>query len=232
MAYENPEVRKKSDVALLYCEDPVNDPGGGWKTRSRTIEKSYRPDLPQLANAWMCVSDEDGKGTYKVQQKNLTKISPSCWMLCGENEGIDDHWHSAKITVGQFLVLNDAAPEIEGVTFFDMSPICPPYGSCTSHITDESGSAWAFPNEELWIGTSVSGPFKPADLRYRWSTGTPTAISISSDNSKQDVKFVFKGAGGGYGALSLIVTDPYGGEKGVTLTVLGQNAKSTEAPLT
>ena len=226
MAFEDPEVKKKSDVCLIYAEDPVNDPGGGWKERSRTIEKCYRPDLPQLANAWMCVSDPDGQGTYKVQQKDLTKISPNCWMLIGENEGIDDHWHSAKITVGQFLALNGAGPKIGEVTFFDMAPICPPYGSCLSHITDESGSAWAFPNEELNIGTSVGGPFKPADLNFRWSTGTANTIAIISDNKKQDVRFKFKGAGGGFGSLVLTISDPYGGTVDTSLMVVGQNPDS------
>lgn len=216
---------KSSDLGLIYCEDPKNDPGGGSKARGRTINKTYRPDIDHFANGWHVVSDGDGQGTYRVQQKDLINCDPNAWMLVGENQG-EDTWTSAKITVGGFLASNGAAPEIGEVVFFDMDPICPPDGDCLSHITDESGSAWALPNEELHIGTNVGGPFKPADLSFRWSTGTANAIAIISDNKTQDVRFKFKGTGGGFGSLVLSITDPYGGLVDKSLMVVGQNPDS------
>ena len=131
------QLRKTADVALLYCEDPKNDIGGGYKTRSRTLNKSYRPDLPNFANGWMCVSGPDGTGTYKIQQKDLHKCNINCWMLVGENIG-DDQWHSAKITVGQYLSLNNfSLPDPGPIGFVDK-------GNGENHVSNPE-AAWAYP---------------------------------------------------------------------------------------
>ena len=223
--------RKLSDVALLYAEDPVNDPGGGWKTRSRTIEKSYRPDLDQLANAWMCVSGPDGTGTFKVQQKDLPKVNPLSWMLAGENEGIHDHWHSAKLTVGDYLQMNGS--ELPGpgeAIFIDLEPDCTK-DPCLNHITDPSSAGWAHPQDELHFKAEFDGPYEPEQLYYRWSTGNAGVITIISDNRAADVRFKFIGTNGSYASLQCTATDPYGKQKVATLMMMGQSPiKDMPAP--
>ena len=227
--------RKMSDVSLLYCEDPVNDPGGGIKERSRTLEKSYRPDLPQLANAWHCVSNADGKGTYKVQQKDLPNISPYCWMLVGENEGADNKWHSAKMRVGDFLELNGAPgwPAFGPTQFVDMAPHQP---GNLNHITQDgsenngSGAAWAYPNSTLLFKAQLAGdPFgetyKASDLTYTWRISRgPLFVA---DLNVQAATINFTGGAGETAMLNIKITHaPTGKEVNGDLTIMGQNPDS------
>lgn len=223
--------RKMSDVSLLYCEDPVNDPGGGVKERSRTLEKSYRPDLPQLANAWHCVSNADGNGTYKVQQKDLPNISPYCWMLVGENEGADNQWHSAKMRVGDFLELNGVTgwPPFGPAEFVDMAPHQP---GNLNHITsnkDGTGTAWAYPNTPIIIKAQSSGdptnavyPISECTFAWRISSG-PVFIN---DLNVQAPTFNFTGVGGEMAQITVQMTHtPTGAKAEGILIILGENAK-------
>ena len=90
---------KTSDVTLFYCEDPRNDPGGGFKSRYRTLNKSYRPDMPQTANGYHCVTTPDMQGTFKIQQKYLNRTTHAeYWMHVGMNVG-PDQWVGAKVKI-------------------------------------------------------------------------------------------------------------------------------------
>ena len=221
---------KTSNVALLYCEDPVNDAAGGWKNRSRTLNKSYRPDLDNLANAWMCVSGPDGKGTYKVQQKDLTKISPNCWMLVGQILS-EDHWKSARYKVGDYLELNGTPgwPAFAPVEFVDMAPHQP---GNLDHITNNNngtGTAWAYPNTPIIIKAQSSGdptnavyPISECDFTWRISSG-PVFIN---DVNVQAPTFNFTGGGGEMAQITVQMThNPTGQRAEGLLIILGENAK-------
>ena len=176
-----------SDVALLYCEDPKNDIGGGYKSRSRTLNKSYQPDLPHFANGWMCVSGPDGTGTYKIQQKDLHKCNINCWMLVGENVG-DDQWTSAKITVGQYLSLNSfALPNPGPVSFVDK-------GDGENHITG-SDSGWAYPGETIKIGMVWNDFFSEDEMIFHWSVNSGKA-TITEGVTSSVAHIQFTGTGG------------------------------------
>jgi hypothetical protein len=218
--------KKHSDIAFLYCEDPKNDPSGGWKERMRTLNKSYRPDVPNLTNAWHVVSDENGQGTYKVQQKNLTKINGNCLMLVGENVG-EDQWTSAKMTVAQYLNMNSfVLPDIGDITFVDMNPYRPPYGAPVSHITDESGVGWAFPGETLKIMCAWSEKFfKLDDLIFQWSVNQGNA-TITANHDKADPSIEFTGPSGDFAQIGLKITakDDPNIWKSARLMILGQSS--------
>ena len=218
-------IKKTSDVALLYCEDPVNDPDGGWKSRYRTLEKAYRPDLPQVANAWHCVSDPDGNGTYKIQQKDLHKCNVNCWMLVGENVG-DDQWTSAKMTVGDFLSLNSfTLPEIGDITYIDMNPVQIPMGPPRSHITDPKGTAWAYPGETLkfMCNWSNSAFFKASDLTFQWTVNNGP-VRFKEGAQRQDPHIIFDGGAGEVAQIGLRLTykDDAGVWSSSRLTIMGQ----------
>ena len=220
------QLKKSSDVALLYCEDPVNDIGGGFKTRSRTLNKSYRPDLPQTANAWHCVSGPDGTGTYKIQQKDLHKCNVNCWMLVGENVG-EDQWTSARMTVGQYLQLNNfSLPEIGDITYVDMNPVMQPMQPPISHIIDPSGSAWAFPGETLKFMCVWSNNFyKSSELNFQWTINSGKA-EFAQGADKQDPHIVFNGVAGEIAQIGLRISLKTDGNiwQSSRLTIMGQNA--------
>lgn len=213
-------LRKTSDVAVLYCEDPVNDIGGGFKTRSRTLNKSYRPDLPQVANAWMCVSGPDGTGTYKIQQKDLHKCNVNCWILVGENES-DDRWHSAKITVGQFLELNSfALPDPGPIGFVDK-------GDGENHVANPE-AAWAFPGETLQLGMTWNDFFPEEDMTFLWTVNSGRA-TITEGSTSSLVHIQFTGSAGEWVQLGAKVE--YKNDHNIYATgrlmIMGQNPGAT-----
>ena len=220
MTSTSENVRKSSDVCLLYCEDPVNDPGGGWKTRSRTLEKSYRPDLPQVANAWHCVSGPDGTGTYKIQQKDLHKCNVNCWMLVGEIES-EDHWHSAKITVGQFLELNNfSLPDPGPIGFVDK-------GGGENHVANPD-AAWANPGEILTLGMTWNNFFSEDEMTFLWTVNSGPA-TITEGETSSVAKIQFTGAAGEWVQLGAKVQ--YKNDINIYATgrlmILGQNEKGS-----
>ena len=220
---------KTSNVALIYAEDPKNDPGGGWKPRSRTLEKSYRPDLPNFANGWMCVSGPDGTGTYKVKQQDLTKISPNCWMLVGENVG-DNQWVSARYKVGDYLEQNGTTgwPALAPVEFVDMAPHQP---GNLNHITNNAingtGTGWAYPNKAIIIKaqsandpTNAAYPISECTFIWRVSSGPVFA----NDLTVQAPTFTFTGGGGEVAQITVKITHtPTGKEADGILVILGEN---------
>ena len=212
--------RKSSDVCLLYCEDPVNDIGGGYKTRSRTLEKSYRPDLPQMASAWHCVSGPDGTGTYKIQQKDLHKCNLNCWMLVGANES-DDRWHSAKITVGQFLELNNfALPDPGPIGFVDK-------GGGEDHVSNPE-AGWANPGEILTLGMTWNDFFSEDEMIFHWSVNSGPA-TITEGETSSIAKIQFTGAAGEWAQLGAKIQ--YKDDINIFATgrlmILGQNSKGS-----
>ena len=225
----DPTEKKHSDIALLYCEDPKNDPGGGRKERMRTLNKSYRPDLPQFADAWMCVSGPDGTGTYKVLQKDLPNISPLCWILVGECVE-EDQWVSARHRVGDYLELNGTTgwPAFGPVEFVDMAPHQP---GNINHITNNAlngtGTAWAYPNESIIIKAQSSGdptnavyPISECTFLWRISQGPVSA----NDLTVQAPTFTFTGGGGEVAQITIKITHtPTGKEADGILVILGEN---------
>lgn len=220
-------IKKTADVCLYYCEDPKNDPGGGRKARIRTLNKSYRPDLPQTANAWHCVSGPDGTGTYKVLQKDLPSISPNCWMLVGENVG-DDQWISARYKVGDYLELNGTTgwPAFGPVEFVDLAPHQP---GNINHITNNAingtGTAWAYPNEAIIIKAQSSGDptYLNSECTFSWriSAGMPV---FANDLTVQAPTFTFTGGGGEVAQVTVKITHtPTGKEADGILVILGEN---------
>ena len=214
---------KSSNVTLLYSEDPVNDPGGGWKNRSRPLNKSYRTDLPQLANAWMCVSGPDGTGTYKIQQKDLTKISPNCWMLVGQIVS-EDHWTSARCKVGDYLELNGEKgwPDVGPLSFTENA-------DGEGHIANP-GSAWAYPGQTLEIGVVWNEAYPEDEMIFQWNVNSgPATITAGADAPIVDIKFT--GVSGEFVQVGVKVQhkvdiNAYASNR---LTIMGQNPKSKGA---
>lgn len=215
---------KTADVALLYCEDPKNDLGGGYKTRSRTVHKSYRPDLPNFANGWMCVSGPDGTGTYKIQQKDLHKCNINCWLLVGENVG-EDQWTSAKMTVGQYLSLNNfSLPDPGPLAFTDKEKLVVEGFDPISHIISGDGSAWALPGETIKIQVVWNEFFNEDEMTFTWSVNSGPVTLTEGANTKL-AHITFNGGGGEMGQLGIRVQykeDPNIYATG-RLSIMGQN---------
>ena len=229
------QVKKHADVAMLYCEDPKNDLAGGFKPRMRTLNKSYKPDIENVTNGWHCVSGPDGTGTYKVQQKDLTKISPNCWMLVGECVG-EDQWVSAKYRVGDYLDLNGTTGWPFGpIQYVDMAPYQP---GDIDHIlqsgsnTNGSGTCWAYKNEMLHIEARLDNDplgdaYKLDDLEYTWrvSRGPVTVDGLK----EREVIIIFKGNGAETAVMTVsIVHTPTGKKVEGDFTIMGQNPSRSD----
>ena len=219
---------KKADLALIYCEDPTNDPEGGQKPRVRTLTESYLPNLSQFANGWHLVSNDKGRYNYKIKQKDLPTISPSCWILVGESQG-ENHWTSARMRVGDFLEANgvEGWPAFGPPEFVDMAPHQP---GNINHITDNSdgtGTGWAYNNKPIVIKVVIASDphgeiYKASDMTYQWriSAGSPVFCPLTD---VQAPTITFFGRVGDVARLTVTLTHtPTGKEVTGTLVIVGQ----------
>ena len=97
--------QKTSHVSLIFCEDPKNDPGGGHKSRYRTLEKTWRPDIANVRDGYHCVTTPDMQGTFKIQQKSLHwDTHAEYWIHVGLNVGPGE-WVGAKMKVSNWFAV-------------------------------------------------------------------------------------------------------------------------------